>query len=89
MRQVAGFDRVDGYSGSLREAMSASGFDAGLIIHTKLATTRVDGDRDLWGRLYLLDSLFTPFLFSLLNTVEGMGVSVVEKACFTWRVEEG
>lgn len=36
-----------------------------------------------------LDSLFTPFLFSLLNTVNGMGVSVVEKACFTWRVEEG
>lgn len=87
---MAGFDRVDGYSGSLREAMSASGFDANLIIHTKLATTRIlmvietFGVGSMW-----LDSLFTPFLFSLLNTVNGMGVSVVEKACFTWRVEEG
>ena len=46
---VAGFDGVDRRSGPLREAMSASGFVAGLIIHTKLATMRVDGDRDLWG----------------------------------------
>lgn len=53
VEEVAGFDRVDGCSGSLREAMSASGFDAGLIIHTKLATTRVDGDRGLWCRLYV------------------------------------
>lgn len=53
VRQVAGFDRVDGRSASLREAMSASGSDAGLIIHTKIATTRIDGDRDLLGRLYL------------------------------------
>lgn len=86
---MAGFDRVDGCSGSLREAMSASGFDAGLIIHTKLATTRIDGDRDLLGSALCGLILYShPFLFSLLNTVNGMGVSVVEKACFTWRVEE-
>lgn len=69
-RQVAGFD---GCSGSLREAVSASGFDAGLIMHSKRVTTKVGSDRDFWVGSMLLSPLFPLFAFALLNT-EGMGI---------------
>lgn len=93
VKQVAGFDRVDRCSGSLREAMSATGFVAGLIIHTKLATTRVDGDRDLWG--WALCGLLLYSHLSLLLATQhcewngGIMFTDVGKACFTWRREEG
>lgn len=94
VRQVAGFDGVDGCSGSLREAMSASGFVAGLIIHTKVATTRADGDRDLWVGSMWLASLFKPFFFPTQHCEWNEGTAhysgvMKRKACFTWRGEDG
>lgn len=76
--------------------MSASGFDAGLIINTELATTRIDSDRDLWSRLYVDCSFIHTFL--VLATTQhcewdwgkhSVFWSDVEKTCFTWRGQEG